>query len=92
MKRVLKYIIKMHGETIIEINGIGRILHVDVQRQQPCVWVEVIYYPLHKETKKIRVFHTGEEITEELLHKTRYIGTFLVDDGNYVGHTYQIIE
>ena len=91
--RMLKYLIKMHGETRIELNGIGRVLHVDVQRQLPCVWVEVTHqHPLYKETKKIRVFHTGEEIPNELLHKTKYIGTLLLDDGNYVGHVYQIIE
>ena len=90
-RRILKFQIKTYGETTIEVSGIGKILHVGVQRGNPFVWVEVNEYILQKETKRIRVFHTGEDIPEELHNKTKYIGTFLLDEGCYVGHAYQIL-
>lgn len=91
MRRILKFELKLHGEQVIEIEGIGTILHVNVQNGKPFVWIDVNEYLFKKEEKRIRIFHTGEEIPNELLHKTKYIGTFFLDDGCYVGHVYQII-
>lgn len=91
MRRILKYEIKPHGGQIIEFNGQSRILCVGVQDNKPYIWADVSEKLLYKEKKEIRVFQTGEIIPPELVHKTKYIGTFFLDNGQYVGHAHQII-
>ena len=91
MRRILKYELKPYGETVIEIEGMGQILYVDAQHGKPYVWIDVHERLFYKEKKVIHVFQTGSTIPEEYLHKTKFIGTFLLMEGNYVGHAFQII-
>lgn len=92
MRRILKYELKIHGDQIIDFGGIARILCVGVQRNKPYLWADVDEHPFKMERKRIVMFNTGEEIPCELAHKTKYIGTVMLDGGSYVGHVYQIIE
>lgn len=92
MRRILKYEIKAHGEQVIEFGGLAQIRCVGVQNNTPYIWADVNEHLLQKEKKKIRVFMTGEEIPSDLIHKTKYIGTFFLNNGEYVGHVFQIIE
>lgn len=88
----MKYELKIHCDQIIEFGGIARILCVGVQRNRPYLWADVDEHLFTKEKKRIMMFNTGEEIPRDLLHKTTYIGTIMLNDGSYVGHVYQIIE
>lgn len=90
MRRILKYEIKPHGGQIIEFNGQARILCVGVQDNKPYIWADVTEHPLYKEKKQVQVFQTGEIIAPELVHRTKYIGTFFLNNGEYVGHAHQI--
>jgi len=91
MRRILKYELKVHCDQIIEFGGLARILCVGVQHSKAYIWADVHEdYP--NEKKRFVMFNTGEEIPKELLHRTKYIGTVMLDDGCYVGHVHQIIE
>lgn len=95
MLTIYKYKLNVHGEQIIELPGVGRILHVGVQNNVPYVWCEVdVQTPVVRtpEKKYLHIFQTGEEIPREIINQRKYIGTFLIDGGDYVGHVYQIIR
>ncbi len=92
MRRILKYELNIHCDQIIEFGGIARILCVGVQRNKPYLWADVDEHLFVKEKKRIMMFNTGEEIPRDLFHKTKYIGTIMLNDNSYVGHVYQIIE
>lgn len=91
MRRILKYELKVHGDQIIEFGGVARILCVGVQHNKPFLWADVDEHFLSKEKKRIVMLNTGEEIPQEWTHKTKYIGTVMLNNGNYVGHVHQII-
>jgi len=62
------------------------ILHVDVQddRAGPCVWAEV-NPDRSLEDRWFTIVATGEAVPTG----AQWVGTFLVDDGDYVFHLYE---
>jgi len=66
----------------------AKILTIQTQQNTPCIWALV--NPLaEKVYRTFKVFGTGHEIPEELLQDHIYIGTFQLDDGNYVFHLFE---
>ncbi len=84
MRKIFKYEISP-GKTTVLTHANAKFLSVQVQRNIPCVWIEVdtnedlVHYTYH-------IIPTGSEFTND--NKLNYLGTFQLDNGNLVFHVY----
>lgn len=83
MLRVFKFPLGVDGVGIPMPTG-AKILSVQVQRGQPCVWV--LCNPEAKPaTRKLRVYGTGHELPD---NPGTFVGTFQLEDGQLVFHVF----
>lgn len=85
MRRIYKYEIPIKDSFALELPQGARILHINTQRDAPCLWAE-IDDTAPKTTRWFEVYGTGH-----LMHDNpnAYIGTFFVHDGQFVFHVYE---
>jgi len=90
MKTVWKYPFPIEDRFELEIPECARILTVDVQHGQPCVWIQVAT-DRKKETRLFRIFGTGHPIDDDKAegYAFEYVGTFQILGGDFVGHLYE---
>jgi hypothetical protein len=87
MYSIYKYTLQTTGLQEIEVPVNSRILCVQVQYNQPNIWILVDLNEIEKETLNIIIKGTGFEIDSGTnLH---YIGTYQLESGNFVGHVFQ---
>lgn len=102
MRVIYKYPLEITAEQVINIpmlyfyDRVARcneqVLHVDVQDViRPCLWcmvdTENQTYPMKVVTKM-----TGEEIREDEKDKLKYVGSYLIGGGDFVGHVFVCYE
>lgn len=89
MRRIFKYQIPLKHEFTRELHEGASVLCVQVQGENglPHIWVEC---DPDRPTKPrhFRLYGTGHLIHEGV-GEIRYIGTFMLDDGHFVGHLYE---
>ncbi len=88
MKAIWKYELKIDGMQTLSVPSGFQILDVQVQRDQPCLWIRVDPAS-EKVDVKINTYGTGhsvQEITE------RYIGSYQVNNGDLVFHVFEEYE
>lgn len=84
---IWKYPIQVRDSQKISMPYTHNILCVQVQNDEPCLWVEVNSdHPLID--VEILVYGTGHKINQPGKSRARYIGTFQLMDGQFVGHVY----
>jgi len=90
MRRIYKYPIPL-GYFSLGLPKGAKILTVHEQHGEPQIWALVNPDEPFTETRNFRVVGTGHPIgeNEEVL---RYIGTFQLDGGNFIGHLFEIME
>lgn len=73
-----------HGEEKVVVPQVSRVLSVGVQGNRPVLWCEC---EPGATTRVLRVFtaETGKESPADTFH---FLGTLLMDGGNYVLHVY----
>ena len=91
MSRIWKYqlnkdINREDRINIIEMPKGAEILCVKNQYNCPTLYAKVMPYYSEIELREFKMAHTGETILDEW----KYIGTVLLDDGEYVLHIYEI--
>ena len=84
-KVVYKHPLEIGGAARYGVNP-GRVVHVAVQRGVPCMWVEHILDVDGSLIVDVRITGMAFEATGA----GRHVGSFLMDDGAFVGHVYQI--
>ncbi len=90
MRRVYKYTIPL-GYFSLELPQGARILTVHEQHGEPQIWVLVNPDKSFTETRNFMIVGTGHPIekNEEVL---KYIGTFQLVGGDFIGHLFEIME
>jgi hypothetical protein len=89
MRTVHKYVLPNVRNAIPTFEG-AKLLHVDVQNERITLWAEV-------ETNNrecLRIVHvvgTGHPIPSTRT-RTAYVGSVLVEDGEFVFHVYEEVE
>lgn len=83
MKTIWKYEISPCCK--IQVPKNGKVLTVQVQRNQPCLWI-LVDPNAKKEVRKFVTYGTGHEIKYE---NGKYIGTFQIDNDNLVFHVFE---
>ncbi len=72
----------------IEMPKDAEILTVQSQNTYPMIWAKV--NPNNElEIRNFRIYGTGHKINEE--EKLKYIGTFQMAGGNFIGHLFEIL-
>lgn len=87
MRTIWKYEIKSTGTSSVFIPIGSRVLSVQVQGGKVCFWAEV-WQDAPKEERKFKVVQTGGEVNT--CEGGAFIGTFQLDNGDYVGHVYEL--
>ena len=85
MKTIWKYKLEVIDKQTISIPTFGEILCVMVQDDKPCIWVSV--NPQNDfEQRTFIIKGTGHNIIE---YNIKYIGSFLLMSGTFVGHLFE---
>lgn len=93
MIRIWKFQFPVHDFELTVPFG-SKILCVQSQRDEPCIWFEVPQYSVDEmipenaslERRQFCVQLTGISFERE---KMNYIGTFQLNEGRFVGHLYE---
>lgn len=85
---IYKYPIETTDTQIVMMPQQAKILTVQVQRGQPCLWAEVNPL-LAQERVVIEVFGTGHNMPAGIARE--YIGTYQLYDGELIFHVYKRI-
>jgi hypothetical protein len=76
-KSIWKFAVRVTERFKVEMQTGAKVLCVQMQRGQPCMWAEVDTSVKNLEAKFFSVFGTGWPISND--YKGKYIGTFQVD-------------
>jgi hypothetical protein len=87
MQKIFKYKLDTSGEQEITMPAFSKILCVKNQHNVPCLWA-MIDTDSRLVKRKIITFLTGADI-EFNNQKYEYIGTYLMNNGSFVGHVYE---
>ena len=86
--KIFKYELNL-GETVLEMPEPAKILSVQAQNNKP-----VLYVLIDEEEslvkKRIRVVATGQ--AADLFDAGKYIGTIMLDGGNFVLHAFEEVD
>lgn len=85
---IWKYDLKVNDITHLYSPKDSEILCVQIQNGEPCIWVKV-NPEATKELRSFIIIGTGHEI--DVIPK-KYIGTFQLYDGSFVGHLFELIK
>lgn len=86
MKSIYKYQLPLGDTVTIEMPREAQALAVQVQSGSPYIWA-LVDPDAPKELRQFKVFGTGHMIPQE--DPLHYLGTFQLDDGNFVFHVFE---
>lgn len=89
MKTVWKYQITSNDYIEISLPIGAKVLSVHEQRGEVFIWILVNQEENVYETRKFRLAGTGHSISDENI---KFIGTFQLYSGSFVGHLFEILE
>jgi hypothetical protein len=94
MKKVYKYGLPNHGIKTMVMPAGAELLHVEYQGaitnyHEPGIklWAMVDERAQETEARRLYIARTGEDLPEE---RKRYIGTVLIDNGQYAVHVFEL--
>lgn len=87
-KVVWKYNIKNADEFTVNMPADAEILSVQVQHGKPQLWAFVDPEAKVLHPRRFRLSGTGHPMTEG---HYRFIGTFQLEGGNFVGHLFEVL-
>ncbi len=85
MLTIWKFPIEILDEFELQLPKDAKILTVQTQHNRPCIWA-LIDPTAEVVSKKFKIYGTNHKIPT--LEGITYIGTFQVDNGNYVFHLF----
>jgi hypothetical protein len=87
MRTIWKYQLEVADLSILQIPKGGKILCVQTQNEQPCIWVDVDS-EAPTETRWFKIFGTGHQMGID--ERVIYIGTFQLNNGSLVFHLFEV--
>ena len=86
--KIYKYPFEVTGLVKIAMPANAQILTVQTQHETPCIWA-IVDTEHTMETRTFHVFGTGHSLDIDLL-RSKYIGTFQLLNGQFVGHLFEV--
>jgi len=87
-KVIWKYELMVADEQGVEMPKGATILTLQVQRGKPCLWV-LVSPDAEKEIRTFETFGTGHLYSDHIWEGLKYIGSYQLSDGNFVGHVFE---
>lgn len=88
---IWKYKLLLNGSQFIEIPIGAKILDVQIQNYEVCLWA-LVNPKLEKEKRCFEIFGTGHDICSDMGTSREYVGTFQLRDGALVFHLFEYTE
>lgn len=88
MQVIYKYPLEVTGSQSISMPKGAKVLCVQVQRDVPCLWA-IVDLANEVNLRRFRIWGTGHPVDESDL---RYIGTFQLNEGGFVGHVFEPMQ
>jgi hypothetical protein len=88
MKAIYKYPVSPAFSSI-ELPRYSKILCIQMQGNQPCLWAMVDKDCKEKESRIFEIYGTGHDMKEV---PQEYIGTFQVNGGQFVFHVFETFK
>lgn len=89
MKKIYKYPLEIRDEQVVLLPTGSKILTVQSQGEQACIWALVNPTMSNDMAITIRIFGTGHTIQDS--DKMEYIGTFQMCGGSLVFHVFKVL-
>lgn len=86
MRQIQKYVLNLSGDTSLYLPEGVVMLHVGLQHEVPMIWLAVPEVVVKRKEYKITGFLTGGAVP----YTACYIGTVLIDNGNFVVHYFDM--
>lgn len=90
MKQIWKYPLEVSHNTLKIPKGY-EILSVQSQYGRPCLWV-LVDPKAEKEDVILRTFGTGHPLSKEEITNVKFIGTYQLNGGNFIGHVFKVLK
>lgn len=90
MKKIFKYVLKTTDIQSITTYADHKILCVQVQHGNPCLWA-IVDLESEEVITDIYIFGTGYEINIDI-NKLNYIDTYQLANENFIGHVFERIN
>jgi len=88
-RQIWKYVIKTN-KLIHKVPANGKVLHVDEQFGEICVWIEVDPDEI-KEERHFEVYGTGHLIKYDIGTDRNYLGSVKLENGALIFHIYEYL-
>jgi hypothetical protein len=85
MRAIYKYQLEVKDEQRVRMHSKAQLLHVAVQHGKVCLWT-LVNLDLPLTDRQIFISGTGHPI--QAPYGTKYVGTFMLLEGNFVGHVF----
>jgi len=92
MKTIWKYILKTTDRQGINMPLESEILSVGVQTGTVCLWVLVDPEQKKELLHEFEIFGTGNPVYSNEKSKRKFIGTYQLMDGNFIGHVFERLK
>jgi hypothetical protein len=92
IQSVYKYLFEVQDEFEIEMPENAKLLSVQTQKGIPCLWALGVNTSVPLEKRKFRLAGTGHPILSDGKIEYKFIGTFQLYDGDFIGHLFEILK
>lgn len=86
IRTIWKFPVQVKPDFVVEIPSGGEVLSVQVQYMEPVMWV-MVDPDAPKEQRRFTVKGTGHHF--DISDLGRFIGTFQLAEGNFIGHLFE---
>ena len=91
MKTIWKFELQSEDKQNFEMPLDAEILSVQVQNEKPCLWA-LVDTEEEMETRYFEIFGTGHRVGVDMGVDRKFIGTYQLLNGSFVGHVFERIN
>lgn len=91
-KTIYKYQLNTITNQTIKLPIGAEILTIQAQYDDPCIWCLVDPSIINTEDRHIEIYGTGHDIIYDMGVDRKYIGSYQLLDGSFIGHAFERIN
>lgn len=91
MKTIYKYKVPVKDRFFLRLPVGAEILTVQTQYGEVAMWA-IVDNNAEKEMREFRVAGTGHDLMKAVNEEFKYIGTFQLYEGKFIGHMFEVIQ
>lgn len=91
MRSIWKFPFPVTGRQSLTLPKGSVILHIEVQRETPCLWAMVDVDQKESETRVLRIYGTGHPLNFPI-ERLKHLNSIMLDGGSLVFHVFEELE